>query len=433
MRHVVVEGLPAVGKSEILAVLSRFYPERVRVLPEIVKEVATRRGIDLFAERPRLAEAILAEVPRRLSEVERVLAEGRLCLEESHLGVHLAYSLALGDRAFVEAYAKIEEDLPVPDLYVSLEIPIAASLVRQRSRGTPQFEVEGPILEAMRSHLRNWHARRGDRVVRIDADRPPSAVLADVERALELPYVSAGLPPCEAFEVLLLLGRPASGKSEFIDFMENCPLERRIERYHIGPFQVVDDFPVLWEKCEEDDLWERLGRPRLHSRKADGNYAVTDEGLWPFLIGKIDEKAGRFLATAPAGRTLLIEFSRGGRSAYADALALLSPFLLSRAAILYLSVSFTESLRRNAARYDQARRDGVLTHSVPREEMERTYALDDWPSLAPSPQGILGVGGGPVPYVAMTNEPESIDPEVLDRRYHAALESLYSLWREGQS
>ncbi|MEA1870712.1 MAG: hypothetical protein U9N00_00755, partial [Candidatus Bipolaricaulota bacterium] len=94
MRYVVFEGLPAVGKSETLALLARFYPERVRVLPELVKEVVTREKIDLFSERERLTEAILAEIPRRKEEVEAILAKGQLCLEESHLGVHLAYAHA---------------------------------------------------------------------------------------------------------------------------------------------------------------------------------------------------------------------------------------------------------------------------------------------------------------------------------------------------
>jgi thymidylate kinase len=112
MRYVVVEGLPAVGKSEILALLSCFYPQRVRVLPELVKEVATREGLDLFSQRERLTEAILAEIPRRRAEIEEALDQGKLCLEESHVGVHLAYSEALEDRSFTSVYPRIENLLP---------------------------------------------------------------------------------------------------------------------------------------------------------------------------------------------------------------------------------------------------------------------------------------------------------------------------------
>jgi len=45
------------------------------------------------------------------------------------------------------------------------------------------------------------------------------------------------------FENLLLLGRPASGKSEFIDFMKNVNDEERAKRYHIGPFEELDEVP----------------------------------------------------------------------------------------------------------------------------------------------------------------------------------------------
>ena len=47
-KHIVFEGLPALGKSETLELLARFYPERVVVFPEMVKEVATREQIDIL-------------------------------------------------------------------------------------------------------------------------------------------------------------------------------------------------------------------------------------------------------------------------------------------------------------------------------------------------------------------------------------------------
>ena len=122
---------------------------------------------------------------------------------------------------------------------------------------------------------------------------------------------------------------------------------------------------------------------------------------------------------------MLIEFSRGGSAGYADALARLAPAILRRAAILYVSVSFEESWRRNIARYDEKLRDGILTHSVPREEMERTYGTDDWQTLAGKPQGTLTVNGIDIPYATMPNEPESTDPAVLSARYRAALAPLY--------
>ncbi len=431
MRHVVLEGLPATGKSEVLEILSRFYPQQVAVFPEIVKQVAVREGIDVFRERARLTAAILEELPRRRHAVEEALAKGRLCLEESHLGVHLAYSLALGDQTFVSAYPRVRDALPRPDLYLRLEAPIEVSLLRQQERGTPSFEVGKDVLERMTEHLFTWHVENKSHLVPLDADRPSSEVLADLERALGLAYAAAGPAISPTFDLLLLLGRPASGKSEFIDFMHKCPGDRRAARYHIGRLRVIDDFPLLWEKFEEDDLWERLGHGRRYSRRADGNYVVSNDAIWPFLVARAGDQAASLLSACatPSRETVLLEFSRGGASAYADALRGLPPDLLARAAILYVSVTFAESRRRNVARYDQARASGILTHSVPEDEMFRTYAHDDWSLLAVDPEGFLDLGVLRVPYATLANEPESIDPDVLDQRYKDALGRLFALWQ----
>ena len=69
----IVEGLPAVGKSETLALLARFYPRTIRVLPELVKSVVEDERIDLFRERARLTRALALAVPRRRSEVETAM------------------------------------------------------------------------------------------------------------------------------------------------------------------------------------------------------------------------------------------------------------------------------------------------------------------------------------------------------------------------
>ncbi len=425
LRHVILEGLPAVGKSETLELLARFYPERVRALPELVKEVAIREGIDLFADRERLTEALSAELPRRREAIARARADGVLCLEESHLGVHLAYAQALGDRSFLAAWPALEKALPEPDLYLRMESPVEVSVRRQTARGTPQFQVGEKDLRAMLAHLDAWHVARRSPLRFLDAARAAGTFVSELEAMLGLTLEEGS--PDGGFDVLLLLGRPASGKSEFIDFLRRCPLERRMDRYHLAGFDVIDDFPVLWQLCAEDDLWEGLGRGRLHSRPADGNYAVADPFVWPFLIAKLDRLVR---AMPPSRRTRILEFSRGGSCGYADALRQLSPDTLSRAAILYVSVSFEESCRRNLARYDAGRRSGILTHSVPREEMERTYRTDDWESLTRGARaGTLDLNGIRIPFATMGNEPESTDAAVLDGRYHDALAPLYTGWR----
>ena len=431
MDYVVVEGLPAVGKSEVLALLERFYPESVRILPELVKRVVEREGLDLFRERAALSAAITAALPERRERIREIRDQRFLCLEESHLGVHLAYSIALCDTDFVDAFESLREVLPTPDAFVRLEIPVGRSSERQQARGTPRFEVDPAVLDRMLSELDRWHEDRASRLIRIDADRPAHEVVRKLTELLSLSYGARRELLREAFDVLLLVGRPASGKSEFIDFMEGLAAAERAEAFRIAPFRVIDDFPILWERFEEDDVWERLGRPRLHSKRCNGNYAVTDDGLWPFLIEKINRRVGPVLAEPDLldHRTLIVEFSRGGPTGYADALARLSPAILERAAILYVSVSFEESWRRNIARYDEKLRGGVLTHSVPREEMERTYGTDDWGSIADEPRGAIEIRGIRVPYAMMHNEPESTDPIVLSGRYADALGPLYDAWR----
>ena len=253
-------------------------------------------------------------------------------------------------------------------------------------------------------------------------------------------------------EVLLLLGRPASGKSEFIDYMQRQPPARRRRRYGLGNLVIVDDFTFLWTKFEEDDILERLGRERLWSRRIEPSYTTTDPLIWPFLIEKINLAALKLLdagAVRPGHDTLLIEFSRGGPTAYRDALARLDGRLLRRAAILYIQVSFEESCRRNRARYDEARKGSILAHSVPEEAMRAVYRLDDWQTLTaphpthlplPLPRGGEGGGrgdrltqqAGRLPYVTMLNQPESTDPAVLDARYGQALAELMRRWQSAQ-
>jgi len=430
MNYIVFEGLPAVGKSETLELLARFYPHQVRVLPELVKTLVLKEGIDLFTERARLADVIRKALPERRRQIETIVDQGLLCLEESHLGVHYAYSQALNDHDFLEMYPSLAEALPTPDAYVRMDLPVSASLDRQLARGTAQFDIDGQALGTMMATLDRWHESQPAPLLHVDAHRPVDEALADLVQLLALDYEAPTLPSTDTLDVILLLGRPASGKSEFIDFMTHISPERRALDFFIAPFRIVDDFPILWDLFQEDDVWESVGQERLFSKRSDGNYAVTDDCVWGFLIEQINRRviaSPSFAGPRSQRRTLIIEFSRGGRSGYLDALSRLNPTILQRAVALYVSVSFEESWRRNIARYDTKKRDGILTHSVPREEMERTYGSDDWPTLTEDTTGLLRVQDIDIPYATMNNEPESKDLDVLAERYRAALGPLHAL------
>ena len=79
------------------------------------------------------------------------------------------------------------------------------------------------------------------------------------------------------FKTILLIARPAAGKSEIINYLKRIPLNERKERFHIGEFAEIDDFPMLWTWFEEDALLEKMGHPRLHTT-SDGYFKY--QYLW---------------------------------------------------------------------------------------------------------------------------------------------------------
>ena len=128
--------------------------------------------------------------------------------------------------------------------------------------------------------------------------------------------------------------------------------------------------------------------------------------------------------------TLLIEFSRGGENGYKYALNHLSKEVLKNAAILFILVTFDESWRRNVARYEQKLKHSILAHKVPRETMERFYLTNDWEEITNgNMHGHLNLHDLKVPFVTMNNEPESVDPVILDERYGTALNKLMELFQ----
>ena len=77
------------------------------------------------------------------------------------------------------------------------------------------------------------------------------------------PDHAKGMAVSERFETIILIGRPAAGKSEVIDFLKKTDEAERARRFRIGSFSELDDFPFVWETFEIDDLLERLGQPRV--------------------------------------------------------------------------------------------------------------------------------------------------------------------------
>ncbi len=235
------------------------------------------------------------------------------------------------------------------------------------------------------------------------------------------------------FEALLLVGRPASGKSEIIDYLKRLPENVRLERYHVAALDVLDDFPMLWTWFEEDDLLsKKLGRPRLHT---DEQGYFKDDVLWSLLTERLGleyRKHRRDDPAYPTRTTALVEFARGSQhGGYAAAFAHLDEYLLRRAAIVYVRVSFEESLRKNRRRANPDRPDSLLEHSLPDEKLERLYRDDDWASLAPGESGIFNLGSIGVPFAVFENEDDVTTgkPDKLGRRLQTVLGGLWELYR----
>jgi hypothetical protein len=243
----------------------------------------------------------------------------------------------------------------------------------------------------------------------------------------------------DIFKHLLVLGRPACGKSEFIDFLKHASPDMRVRRLHIGRFEEVDDFPWLWEKFAEDALWEKAGYERLYTEEyMPGNPGMAPKGarLFDWCMHKFNDVIARqYLGREHfyGDSTLLVEFSRGGPNGFGRALGMLDRAVLEPAAIFYIDVSREESWRRNVARYQEKLRHSILAHMVPKETYDYFYDVNDWKEITSGRvSGRLDVNGVRVPFVSMNNEPESTDPAVLEERYSTALGRLWALWSEGR-
>lgn len=239
----------------------------------------------------------------------------------------------------------------------------------------------------------------------------------------------------ETFHALILIARPAAGKSEIIHHLKNMPADLRCAQFHVGSMVEIDDFPMLWAWFEEDDLLTQMGKPRLHSTP-DGYF--LESYLWNVLIRRISLEYQKFSASESKdpSTTVLIEFSRGREhGGYQEAFQHLSKPLLEKAAILYIDVSFAESLRKNRRRYNPNRPHSILEHGLSDEKMERLYAETDWNDLTGgASQGYLTFQGIRVPFTVFENEDDVTTPggEPLNQRLSARLSELWALYQNRQ-
>ncbi len=236
----------------------------------------------------------------------------------------------------------------------------------------------------------------------------------------------------DTFEILLLIARPAAGKSEIIDHIKKTPLPERLHLFHIGEFDEIDDFPMLWTWFEEDAILSRLGHPRLHTD--EDNFFLYDY-LWDLLIERICLEYHKKTRNDPhyhAHKTAIIEFSRGKEhGGYRRAFQHLSQDVLEKMAILYVNVSWEESLRKNRKRFNPERPDSILEHALPDSKLETLYRYTDWEEISAGDPSYITIQGQQVPYVVFENEDDVTTQQgpALTRRLNETLGHLWTLYR----
>ena len=232
------------------------------------------------------------------------------------------------------------------------------------------------------------------------------------------------------FDIILLIARPAAGKSEIIHHLRHTSSQHRFQQYHINEFEEIDDFPMLWTWFEEDDILTKMGSPRLHSD--EHGYFLGDH-LWNVLIERINLEYAKKLRDQPdyhQQKTTIIEFARGtAHGGFKVAFQHLSRQIIERMAILYINVSWEESLRKNRARFNPSRPDSILEHGLSDEKMEALYRHVDWEQIAVN-KDFIQIKGIQVPYVVFENEDDITTKggKELSKRLEKSFSDLWDLY-----
>lgn len=230
------------------------------------------------------------------------------------------------------------------------------------------------------------------------------------------------------FPILIITGRPAAGKSEVIDFLKKCDPIVRLEKYHIAGFEELDDFLYVWETFELDDLMAEMGKERVWS---DEKYWFKDPYIWDFYIKRLALDYRKKIAKDPCYHdrmTSLVEFARGGENAIHHALSFLSDEMLNKASLMYIRVTYEESVRKNHRRARKGEEDSVLYHSLPDDKMEAYYRTNDWEQLEAKDPNFITVRGFKIPYAVFENMPEkTLDEKLVGEELLRVMTKLWGI------
>jgi hypothetical protein len=230
------------------------------------------------------------------------------------------------------------------------------------------------------------------------------------------------------FPILIITGRPAAGKSEVIDFLKKADPKERLDRFHIADFDELDDFVYVWETFEIDDMLTQHGKPRLWT---DEKYWFKEHFIWNLYIERMNLEYRKKLARDPNyhdKKTILIEFARGGENGIHEALSYLHEDILRRVSLMYIRVSYEESVRKNHRRARKGQEDSILYHSLPDEKMDFYYKTNDWDKLEAKDPSFIEVKGFKIPYAVFENEPEkTLDVKLIGNELERATKKLWGM------
>ena len=239
--------------------------------------------------------------------------------------------------------------------------------------------------------------------------------------------------PSGHFPLLIITGRPAAGKSEVIDYLKSVDPVERLRRFHIAEFEELDDFVYVWETFEIDDILSRYGKRRLWT---DEQYFFTNHFIWDLFIERINLAYRKRLARNPKYHdttTTLIEFARGGKGGIEEALGYLHEDIVRNAALMYIRVSYEESVRKNRRRAKKGEEDSILYHSLPDNKMELYYKFNDWDKLEAMDPEFIAVKSKKIPYAVFENEPEkTLDPKLIGEELERVTTKLWATVGKGR-
>ncbi len=233
------------------------------------------------------------------------------------------------------------------------------------------------------------------------------------------------------FPILIITGRPAAGKSEVIDYLKKCDPIVRLERFNIANFEELDDFLYVWETFELDDLMSQMNKPRVWT---DEKYWFKEEYIWDLYIKRLSLDYKKKITKDPTYHeriTTIIEFARGGENAIQNALSFFSDEILERAVLMYIKVTYEESVRKNRRRARKGEEDSVLFHSLPDDKMEFYYKKNDWEEIENKDPEFIHIRNYAIPYAVFDNMPEkTLDPVLIGEELEKVTSRLWSLYQK---